>query len=61
MENNFVVMSIDREELDVYGLNSNVSDETMKEIARNMQEWFDDTYADALIECARQAGVGFKS
>lgn len=63
MEKNesFVVMSIDREELDVYGLNSNVSDDTMKEIARNMQEWFDDTYADALVECARQAGVEFKN
>lgn len=62
MEKNesFVVMSIDREELDVYGLNSNVSDETMKEIARNMQEWFEDSYADALVECARQAGVEFK-
>ena len=57
----FVVMSIDREELDVYGLNSNVSDETMQEIARNMQEWFDDSYADALVECARQAGVEFKN
>ena len=57
----FVVMSIDREELDVYGLDSNVSDETMQEIARNMQEWFDDSYADALVGCARQAGVSFKS
>lgn len=60
-QTDFVVMSIDREELEVYGIDTtNVSDETMREIARNMQEWFDDSYADALIECAKQAGLNFK-
>ena len=50
----FVVMSIDREELDVYGLDSNVSDETMQEIARNMQEWFD---AESYLHLSLHFGV----
>lgn len=57
MKNVFPVVEIDRSELETYGFTSDVSDETMEEIARNMSEWFDYLYEDALIACAIEAGV----
>ena len=53
----FPVVTIDREELKTYGLDFDVSDKTMEEIASLMSEWFDDLFEDALLSCARQAGV----
>lgn len=53
----FPVVTIDREELRNYGFDCNQPDAVMEEIARNMGEMFDDSYADALIKCATDAGV----
>ena len=53
----FPVVTIDRDELRNYGFDCNQPDAVMEEIARNMGEMFDDSYADALIKCATNAGV----
>lgn len=53
----FPVVEIDRDELRAYGYESEQPDSVMEEIARRMSEWFDDIYEDALISCAKAAGV----
>lgn len=53
----FPVITIDRDELLAYGFDGNQPDSVMEQIARNMGEFFDDSYADALIKCAADAGV----
>lgn len=53
----FPVVTIDRNELRSYGLDGDQPDSVMEEIARNMSEWFDNDYSEALIVCATNAGV----
>lgn len=53
----FPVVTIDRNELRSYGLDGDQPDSVMEEIARNMGEWFDDIYSEAIVKCATDAGV----